>query len=79
MLRNQPSEWHSAQPGADVVIVTYPEFAEDFKPLVRLHKTEGKSVAVVSINDVYDEFNFGERSPYALRNFLKTATLTMDQ
>jgi hypothetical protein len=75
VLRNQPSEWHNAQPGAEVVMISYPEFAEDLKPLVRLHKAEGKTVAVVSVNDVYDEFNFGERSPYALRNFLKTAML----
>jgi hypothetical protein len=39
-----------------------------------LHRAEGKSVAIVSINDIYDEFNFGERSPYAIRSFLQTAT-----
>jgi hypothetical protein len=26
------------------------------------------------VDDVYDEFNFGERTPYAVRNFLRTAT-----
>jgi hypothetical protein len=28
---------------------------------------------VVPINDLYDEFNFGERSPYVIRQFLKSA------
>jgi hypothetical protein len=56
-------------------VISYPEFAEDIKPLAGLHRAEGKSVAVVSVNDLYDEFNFGEHSPYALRNFLRTATL----
>jgi hypothetical protein len=30
-------------------------------------------VAVIDIDDLYDEFNFGEKSPYALKAFLTTA------
>ena len=71
---NHPSNWHSAQPGADIAMVTYPEFAGALDPLVRVHQKEGKSSAVIRITDLYDEFNFGERSPFALRQFLQTAT-----
>jgi len=39
-----------------------------------LRQAEGRSVAVVNVDDVYDEFNFGERTPYAIRDFLHTAT-----
>ena len=42
-------------------------------PLVRAHQTEGETSAVVPINDLYDEFNFGERTPFAIRQFLQTA------
>jgi hypothetical protein len=75
LTRNQPSNWHRTQPGAELVMISNPAFAEDIKPLVRLHTAEGKSVALVSIHDIYDEFNFGERSPIAVRNFLKNATV----
>ncbi len=71
---NHPSHWHSAQPGADIAMVTYEEFATALTPLVHAHQAEGKSSAVVPINDLYDEFNFGERSPFAIRQFLQSAT-----
>jgi uncharacterized repeat protein (TIGR01451 family) len=70
---NHPSHWHSAQPGADIAMVTYGPFAEALAPLVRAHQTEGKTSAVIPINDLYDEFNFGERTPFAIRSFLQTA------
>jgi uncharacterized repeat protein (TIGR01451 family) len=71
---NHPSHWHRAQPGSEIVMVSYEPFAAAVKPLVRAHESEGKSVAVPLIDDLYDEFNFGEHSPYAIRNFLQTAT-----
>lgn len=71
---NHPSHWHRVQPGADIAMVTYEEFAGALAPLVRAHEAEGKSSAVVPINALYDEFSFGERSPFAIREFLQTAT-----
>jgi uncharacterized repeat protein (TIGR01451 family) len=70
---NQPSHWHSAQPGADIAMVTWSEFAPALAPLVRAHRAEGKSSAVIPITELYDEFNFGERSPFAIRQFLQAA------
>jgi len=70
---NHPSHWHSAQTGADIAMVTYGPFAEALTPLVRAHQAEGKTSAVIPINDLYDEFNFGERTPFAIRWFLQTA------
>jgi uncharacterized repeat protein (TIGR01451 family) len=70
---NHPSHWHSAQAGADIAMVTYGPFAGTLAPLVRAHQAQGKSSAVVPINDLYDEFNFGERTPDAIRQFLQTA------
>jgi hypothetical protein len=72
--RNQPSNWHRAQPGAEVVIIAAPDFLGQLGPLVQLRRTQGKSVASVDVDDLYDEFNFGERSPNAIRDFLETAT-----
>jgi uncharacterized repeat protein (TIGR01451 family) len=70
---NHPSKWHSAQAGADIAMVTYGPFAGALAPLVRAHQAEGKSSVVVPVNDLYDEFNFGERTPFAIKQFLQTA------
>jgi hypothetical protein len=64
---------HSSQAGAQAVMLTAPQFKPQLTPLAALRQAQGRSVAVVSVDDVYDEFNFGERSPYALRTFLQTA------
>jgi uncharacterized repeat protein (TIGR01451 family) len=73
VVPNHPSSWHSAQPGADVAIITPAEFEWPVDRLVRAHRAEKKSSAVVQIDDLYDEFNFGERSPFVIRQFLQTA------
>ena len=70
---NHPSKWHSAQAGADIAMVTYGPFAGALAPLVRAHQAEGKSSVVVPVNDLYDEFNFGERAPFAIKQFLQAA------
>jgi uncharacterized repeat protein (TIGR01451 family) len=71
---NHPSHWHNAQPGADIAMVTFGQFAGALAPLVRAHEAEGKTSAVIPIGDLYDEFNFGEHSPFAIKRFLRTAT-----
>jgi len=71
--QNHPSHWHSAQPGSEIVMISPGAFAGALNPLLHAHQAEGKSAAVVLIDDLYDEFNFGERSPAAIRAFLQTA------
>ncbi len=71
---HSPSNLHNPQPGAQVVMLTAPQFKPQIAPLAALRRSQGKSVAIVTVDDVYDEFNFGERSPYAIRTFLQTAT-----
>jgi hypothetical protein len=71
---NHPSQWHSVQAGADIAMVSNEQFAGTLLPLVESHQAQGKSSAVARIGDLYDEFNFGERSPYAVRRFLMYAS-----
>ena len=56
----------------DIVMITHPHFATNLAPLARLHESEGRSVTVVSVDAIFDAFNYGERSPYAIRNYLKS-------
>jgi hypothetical protein len=71
--QNHPSRWHDPQPGSEIVMVSPAAFADALKPLVRAHEAAGQPSSIVLIDDLYDEFNFGERSPFALRSFLQTA------
>jgi uncharacterized repeat protein (TIGR01451 family) len=71
---HRPSNLHEVQSGAEVVLLTHPLFVNQVRPLATLHRQEGRSVAFLTVDQVYDEFNFGERSPYAIKNFLRTAT-----
>jgi Peptidase family C25 len=71
---NRPSHWHGAQPGSNIVMVSAADFAAALHPLVLAHAAEGKSAAVVPIDELYDEFSFGQHNPRAIRDFLQTAT-----
>ena len=71
--QNHPSHWHSGQSGSDIVIVSPEAFAGALGPVIRAHEAEGKSSTTVLIDDLYDEFNFGQHSPVAIRTFLQTA------
>ena len=70
---NQPSNWRQAT-GRKLLIITHKDFIESVQPLKALRKSEGLSVWVVDIEDVYDEFSFGEKSPQALKAFLRYAS-----
>jgi Peptidase family C25 len=71
---NHPSHWNSVQAGAEIAMVTYGGFSGALQALVRAHDAEGKSSLVVPVSQLYDEFNFGEHSPYAIRAFLRVAS-----
>ena len=68
---NGPSDWHSADAGAEVVIFSHRNLLESVEPLKALREAQGYSVAVVDVEDVYDEFAFGAKTPRALQDFLR--------
>jgi hypothetical protein len=74
MVRNEPSTWHERQTGYDFVIITHADFLESLRPLKQLRESQGLSVAIVNVEDLYDEFNFGAKSPYAIKDFLQRTT-----
>ena len=71
--QNHPSHWHDQLPGSQIVMVTATAFAGALQPLAAAHEAAGQLTAVVSVDDLYDEFNFGEHSPGAIKSFLRTA------
>jgi hypothetical protein len=43
-------------------------------PRYRCAGSQGKTVLLVNIDDLYDEFSFGKRNPSAIRDFLLTTS-----
>jgi hypothetical protein len=67
---NESSAWRSGGLKSDLLIITRKEFASAIEPLKALRASQGLKVDVVDIEDLYDEFNFGEKSPQAIKDFL---------
>jgi hypothetical protein len=70
---NLPSSLRQPSNGADLIIITRREFANSLQPLVRLRQSQGLAVEVIDVEDIYDEFNNGHKSPQALKEFLSYA------
>jgi hypothetical protein len=70
---NQPSTWHKLNHRADLVIITHKDFIGSLGPLKSLRESQGWSVALIDVEDIYDEFSFGAKSSQALRDFLHRA------
>jgi hypothetical protein len=67
---NRPSNLRDLANAADFVIISHRDFLESVKPLQSLRESQGLSVAVVDVEDVYDEFGYGDKSPQAVKDFL---------
>ena len=55
------------------MIVTHRDFLDQAASLKSYRQSQGLSAAVVDIEDIYDEFSFGQKTPQALRDFLSFA------
>jgi hypothetical protein len=71
---NHPSTWHQAQAGSEIVMISNADFAPALAPLAQAHRAQGQSTSLALIDDLYDEFSFGEHNPAAIREFLSAAT-----
>lgn len=70
---NRASNWRDKNHRADLLIISHRAFVVSLAPLAALRKKQGFAVEAVDIEDLYDEFNFGEKSPLAIRDFLAFA------
>ena len=74
LAAHSPNTLDRPQLGADLVVIAHPNFIASVAPLVKLHESLGQSVDVVTVDQLYDAFNFGEKSPLALQNYLQLAS-----
>jgi hypothetical protein len=70
---NQPSNWRQPANGANLLIITHRDFAASTASLKSLRQSQGLSVAVIDIEDIFDEFSYGQKTPQAMKDFLAYA------
>jgi hypothetical protein len=70
---NRPSRWRQSGHGADLLVISHRDFMNSIEPLRALRQSQGLRVAVVDVEDIYDERSFGHKTPYAIRDFLSSA------
>jgi hypothetical protein len=69
MTANEPSNLSRADNRADFIILTHRDFKDAIKPLADLRRSQGLEVAVVDVENVYDEFSYGAHSRQAVKDF----------
>lgn len=64
--------------GADylVIVAPYSGFEEELAPLLAAREADGLRVAVVNVEQIYDEFAFGRGTTAAIRAFIRHAVAT---
>ncbi len=73
LVPHVPTFLDDQRAGAEVVIITHPDFVANLAPLVRLRESQGHHVSVVTTDQIFDQYNYGERSPFAIRSYLQQA------
>jgi hypothetical protein len=71
--RVSPINLRAADQRADLLIITPKKFAGAMDEYIDYRSLQGYSIALVSIEDITDNFSYGLYDPTAIRNFLKYA------
>ena len=58
---------------AEYVIITHNRFLESARQLLDHRRSSGLAAELIDVQEIYDEFNFGLKSPLAIKNFLRYA------
>jgi len=70
IVPSRDSTWNDRRNEADMVIIAARALAPAIETLRVRRAKEGISSVVVDVQDLYDEFGFGQRGPRAVRDFL---------
>lgn len=70
---DQPSAWRSTANAADYILITSEQFYASALLLADHRRQQGLRVAIIGIQDIYDEFSHGLFDPHAIRDFLAYA------
>jgi hypothetical protein len=65
------SDLRKTDSGFDYLIIAHPRLIAAIQPLAEFHRSRGLKVAVIDVNQVYDQFNGGIDHPRAIRNLVQ--------
>jgi len=65
--------YYNTDPQGDYLIVTHKDFYEKAVDLAEHKQIMGFTPAIYELERIYDEYNHGNESPYAIKNFLTEA------
>ena len=71
--QDQPSHLKSKTLNADYLMIAHQQLLEAATPLAEFHLNRGLRVALIDVQDIYDEFNHGIVHPRAIRDFIDHA------
>ncbi|MCU0500806.1 MAG: C25 family cysteine peptidase, partial [Anaerolineae bacterium] len=66
----RPRNWPG---GADLIVITVPQFRDALAPLIKAREAQGLRVAVMDVSEVYDAFSHGRTDPAAIRALVQQA------
>ena len=70
MVVDSPSDWGQPSHGADYIIITHADFLAQAGAVRSQKESLGYRTVVIDVQDLYDEFNYGMLSPWAIKRFL---------
>ena len=70
---NEPANLHTPPEGADVLVIAPRAWRDILEPWVQWRTSQGYRVRVVAVQDIYDEFAYGQPTPEAIRRFIRHA------
>ncbi len=68
-----PVDWHHPAQAYDYLVIAHPRLIAAIQPLAEFHRQRGLKVAVLDVEDVYDQFNDGIVHPSAIRALAASA------
>lgn len=73
VVLDAPSDWRSPAHGADYLLITAGRYYPSALRLAEHRRAQGLRVALIDVQDLYDEYNGGMLSPISIRDFLAYA------
>ncbi len=70
---NRPSNLRDSGNAADFLIISRSDLLPAFEQLQAIRESNGIKTMLVDIEDIYDEFNFGNKAPQSVKDFLLLA------
>ena len=76
--RGLPRDLVAEGQGSDYLLITHPSFRQAWQPLVDHRQSQGHTVFLCDVWEIYDQFSGGDKTPWAIQRFLAQAFRNWD-